>query len=321
MADAAGDDQELVRQLARGDQAAFNACYERYQGPIFRFAWHMSGNQTTAEEVTQEVFLRLIHKPKKFDAAKGTLAGYLFGIARNVMRRQMAASFLDVPLEDAELSENPAFAADSNVLWELDRQERLELLHRSVLALPAPYREALILCDLEEMSYPEAAAILDCPAGTVASRLHRARGHAEIARADREVRAMNPQRDTLSEALRELAATSPQASPELGARLQSEFTRHHVQRRRRRAAVVFGLAACLALGVYWLRPRGEVAKIKVVEPATQTAQAPPPAPKVARLRTPSFRHRSSQAQVQSREFIPAGTRTPVGLSYEGPRQA
>ena len=175
MADATRDDQELVRQLARGDQAAFHACYERYQGPIFRFAWHMSGNQTTAEEVTQEVFLRLIHKPKKFDAAKGTLAGYLFGIARNVMRREMAGSFLDVPLEDEQISEDPAFSIEADLLAELDRQERLELLHKSVLALPATYREALILCDLEEMSYPNAAAILDCPEGTVASRLHRAR--------------------------------------------------------------------------------------------------------------------------------------------------
>jgi len=175
MADAAGDDQELVRQLARGNQAAFSLCYERYHGPIFRFAWHMSGDPTNAEEVTQEVFLRLIHNPRKFDPAKGTLPGYLFGIARNVMRRQMAANFLDVPLEDAELAEDPALATDSDVLAELDRQERLELLQKSVLALPATYREALVLCDLEEMSYPEAAAVLACPPGTVASRLHRAR--------------------------------------------------------------------------------------------------------------------------------------------------
>jgi len=175
MAHATGDDQELVRQLARGDQAAFHACYERYQGPIFRYAWHMSGNRTNAEEVTQEVFLRLIHKPKLFDAAKGTLAGYLFGIARNVMRRERAATFLDVPLDDAERAEDPSLMAEPDVLGELDRQERLELLHKSVLALPAAYREALVLCDVEEMSYPEAAAILECPEGTVASRLHRAR--------------------------------------------------------------------------------------------------------------------------------------------------
>jgi len=174
MAHAASEDQELLRQLAKGNPAAFHTCYERYQRPIFRFAWHMSGNQSTAEEVTQEVFLRLIRKPKKFDAAKGALAGYLFGIARNVMHRQMAASALDVPLAD-EFNDDAAFAAETDLLAELDRQERLDVLHKSVLALPATYREALILCDLEEMSYPEAATVLDCPPGTVASRLHRAR--------------------------------------------------------------------------------------------------------------------------------------------------
>ena len=87
----------------------------------------------------------------------------------------MATDYLDVPLEDQELLDDPALCAEADVLSELDRQERMELLHKSVLALPALYREALILCDLEEMSYPEAAAILDCPPGTVASRLHRGR--------------------------------------------------------------------------------------------------------------------------------------------------
>lgn len=175
MAHAASDDQELLRRLARGNRAALQECYERYQGAIFRFAWHMSGSQTRAEEVTQEVFLRLIHKPLKFDPAKGTLSGYLFGIARNVMRRQMATSFHDIPLEDEQIGDDPALSIEPDMLLELDRQERLELLQKSVLALPSAYREALILCALEELSYPEAAAILECPEGTVASRLHRAR--------------------------------------------------------------------------------------------------------------------------------------------------
>jgi RNA polymerase sigma-70 factor, ECF subfamily len=151
MANAASDDQELIRQLARGDEVAFHLCYERYQRSIFRFAWHMSGNQTTAEEVTQEVFLQLIHKPKRFDAAKGTLAAYLFGIARNVMRREMLASSMDVPLEDELADNDPAFGVEASALSEIDRQEKLELLQKTVLALPATYREALVLCDLEEM--------------------------------------------------------------------------------------------------------------------------------------------------------------------------
>jgi RNA polymerase sigma-70 factor, ECF subfamily len=176
MAQSPNDDQELLRQLAKGNEKAFGTCYERYQGPIYRFAWHMSGNQANAEEVTQEVFLRLIDNPRKYDPARGSLAGYLFGIARNVMHRQFEASRLDQPLKDEMLDGDDAtVAAEPDLLWELDRQERLEHLHKSVLALPELYREALVLCDLEEMSYPEAATILKCPPGTVASRLHRAR--------------------------------------------------------------------------------------------------------------------------------------------------
>ena len=176
MAHAPSDDQELLRQLAKGNPAAFGACYDRYQGPIFRFAWHMSGDQAQAEEVTQEVFLRLIDNPRNYDPAKGTLAGYLFGIAHNVLRRQLGSRRLDVPLEDDALDrDNTGLTTEPDILSELDRRERVELLHKSVSALPEPYREALVLCDLEEMSYPEAAAILNCAEGTVASRLHRAR--------------------------------------------------------------------------------------------------------------------------------------------------
>jgi RNA polymerase sigma-70 factor (ECF subfamily) len=176
MGHAPSDDQELLRQLAKGNPAAFSVCYDRYQGPIFRFAWHMSGDHASAEEITQEVFLRLIDNPRNYDPAKGSLAGYLLGIARNVMRRQMGSSRLDVPLEDdAADCDETGLTTEPDVLSEVDRRERLELLQKSVAALPEPYREALVLCDLEEMSYPEAAAILNCPEGTVASRLHRAR--------------------------------------------------------------------------------------------------------------------------------------------------
>lgn len=176
MAQPPSDDQKLLRLLAKGDRAAFSACYERYQGPIYRFAWHMSGNQATADEVTQEVFLRLIDQPRNYDPAKGTLPAYLFGIARNVMHQQMQADRLSVPIEDELLeSQEAKFASEPGFPLAMDRQEQLESLRKSVLALPEPYREALVLCDLEEMSYPDAAHILQCPPGTVASRLHRAR--------------------------------------------------------------------------------------------------------------------------------------------------
>ncbi len=175
MAQAPGDDRDLVRQLAKGETSAFAACYERYQGPIFRFALHMSGSPTTAEEVTQEVFLRFMQQPRNFDPGAGSLGGYLIGIARNVLRRD-PASGAEVSLGDhLPAEDDPALSYESSVPSDLDREQALAWLRRAVLALPPTYREALVLCELEELSYAEAATVLQCPPGTVASRLNRAR--------------------------------------------------------------------------------------------------------------------------------------------------
>jgi RNA polymerase sigma-70 factor (ECF subfamily) len=175
MAEQPTNDQELLRQLAKGNEAAFNAAYERYQGPIYRFVLHMSGNAATAEEITQEAFMVLIGNPKGYDPAKGTVAGYLFGIARNLTRRALEQRRHDVPIMDDGAESGLAFASDLDQLEELSQTEQLDLLRSAVLALPEQYRETVVLCELEEMSYDRAAEILECAPGTVASRLNRAR--------------------------------------------------------------------------------------------------------------------------------------------------
>src|SRR6266567_3088468 len=176
MAEQGTDDQELLRQLAKGNSAAFHAAYDRYQGPLYRFVLHMSGNGATAEEVTQETFMVLIGNPKGYDPTKGSVAGYLFGIARNLTRRTLVQRQHDVPLSDDPGEEDAAaFASDLDLLEELSQAEGLERLRKAVLALPEQYRETVVLCELEEMSYDNAAEILQCAPGTVASRLNRAR--------------------------------------------------------------------------------------------------------------------------------------------------
>ena len=154
MADAPSADQELLRQLAKGNETAFLSLYERYQGPLYRFVLHMSGNSATAEEVTQEVFMLLMKKPKGYEPEKGSLAGYLFGIARNLARRIMQRSRLDLPIDDETFAVEgePALASDLDVLAELSNAELIECLRRAVLALPEQYRDVVALCDLEEMS-------------------------------------------------------------------------------------------------------------------------------------------------------------------------
>ena len=176
MADSLSVDRELYRQLAKGRVEAFSALYERYQGPIFRFAWHMSGNSATAEDVTQEVFMLLIRNPKNYDPEKGSVAGYLYGIARNLTRRRLERGRFDEPLAEEWAEGNESdLASDTDLLGDLTRSELLACLQKAILGLPEPYREVVVLCDLAEMSYPDAAAVLECPPGTIASRLHRAR--------------------------------------------------------------------------------------------------------------------------------------------------
>jgi RNA polymerase sigma-70 factor, ECF subfamily len=176
MAQSPSDDLELLRQLTRGSESAFEALYEHYQGPIYRFALHMSGNTASAEEITQEVFMAVISKPKAYDPAKGSVAGYLFGIARNLMRQRMQQSMHDVPLVEESAEEDAGCTADDiDLLEELSQSESLVYLRKAVLSLPEAYREVVVLCELEEMRYPDAAAILKCSPGTIASRLSRAK--------------------------------------------------------------------------------------------------------------------------------------------------
>src|SRR5215471_10159185 len=166
MAESPPNDQQLLRQLARGDESAFSALYERYQGPLFRFALHMSGNSAIAEEVTQEAFMLVIANRKNYDPAKGTVAGYHFGIARNLTRRSIEQRCHDVPIADEEIVEEADNTGDElDLLAELSRAESLEYLREAVLALPEQYREVVVLCELEEMTYPEAAAVMQCSEG------------------------------------------------------------------------------------------------------------------------------------------------------------
>jgi RNA polymerase sigma-70 factor (ECF subfamily) len=169
-------DDELLMRMRSGDEQAFVALYRRRQAAIYRFALHMSGSATVAEDATQEVFLALIREQCGFDPQRGTLSGYLFGIARKLVLRHMERGRPDVALEtDLESSALPQLMVDDDPLADLIDREGIEALRRSVLALPRRYREVVVLCDLEEVDYGEAALVLGCPIGTVRSRLHRAR--------------------------------------------------------------------------------------------------------------------------------------------------
>src|ERR1700678_3082349 len=97
------DDAVLLRRMLAGDEDSFTLLYRRKHPAIYRFALHMSGNSSVAEDVTQEVFMALIRDAKRFDPARGTVGGSLYGIARNHLRKRWQQDRRLVPLGDEDM--------------------------------------------------------------------------------------------------------------------------------------------------------------------------------------------------------------------------
>jgi RNA polymerase sigma-70 factor (ECF subfamily) len=171
-------DSELVRTMIGGDKEAFAELYRRRQRDVYRFALHMSGAPDLAEDVTQEVFMVLMREAKSFDETRGSVNAFLLGIARNHVLRRQKRDRPFVMLDESNSDQNGESIIGASVgaqLEVLTQNEEIVLMQKAVLSLPAHYREVLVLCELQEMSYAEAAGVLGCAIGTVRSRLHRAR--------------------------------------------------------------------------------------------------------------------------------------------------
>ncbi|HEY3840208.1 MAG TPA: RNA polymerase sigma factor [Bryobacteraceae bacterium] len=163
-------DGDLIRLMMAGNQEAFGAIYERWGSSVYRFALHMSGDHHIAENVTQDTFMTFVRRPVLFDATRGPLVSWLLGIARNMTRRALGAA-----ADEDALDESTDLASPSDILQDLTRRETIDAVRQAVVSLPPAYREVIVLCDLQEIDYRDAAALLECPVGTVRSRLHRAR--------------------------------------------------------------------------------------------------------------------------------------------------
>lgn len=174
--DAPPDDQ-LLGRIATGDPEAFTALFRRRHGAVYRFVLHMTASPAIADDVTQETFLAVMRDAQRFEPGRATVMAWLCGIARNHVRRRLQRDrghqSLDIGGDDLEL--DARLATDDDPLGDLTRAERLAALREAVLTLPLRYREAVVLCDLQELSYADAATAIGCAIGTVRSRLHRGR--------------------------------------------------------------------------------------------------------------------------------------------------
>jgi RNA polymerase sigma-70 factor (ECF subfamily) len=170
-------DEELLQQMMAGDEGAFIVLYRRWQSNIYRFALRMCNSEALAEDVTQEVFMILMREGGRFDPGKGSLSAYLYGIARFQVLRKMQRERTMVSMDDDESEVTDEMIATSfDPLLDLARAETVQSVRDAIGVLPVHYREVVVLCELHEMSYAEAAAVLGCAIGTVRSRLSRARG-------------------------------------------------------------------------------------------------------------------------------------------------
>ena len=168
-------DPELLRLMLSGDEESFALLYKRRHGGIYRFVLQMCGSPQVAEDITHDVFLFLMKDGHVFDATKGSVSSFLFGVARNYVLRRFRGDHATVPLETEDDEGFDQVLNEPSPLEDLTKAETIEGVRRAVLSLPERYREVVVLCELQELSYGETAEILGCAIGTVRSRLHRAR--------------------------------------------------------------------------------------------------------------------------------------------------
>ena len=158
----------LVRRAADGDTEAFRTLFDTHNAPIFRFAYRLTSSVDVAEDIAQECFVRLIRSPA-FDPERGSMRQFLYGIARNLVRQRQYAQGREVGWDD-NAGEEPTVHIDP-----MEFAELATAVQAAILALPPLQREAIVLCEFEELSLDQAAEVVGAKVGALKARLHRAR--------------------------------------------------------------------------------------------------------------------------------------------------
>jgi len=185
------DDRELVERFQRGDESAFDTLVRRHSGRAYAIAYGLLGNREDAEEVAQDVFIRIYRALHKF-RGDSEFSTWMYRIATNLAKNKYrwnksrgskVTDSLQAPIDgtdgsDAlyrEVSDGRMAPDEAIQVAELERRTREEMAK-----LPEVYREALMLRNVKELSYEEIAELLGCKIGTVKSRINRAREELRI---------------------------------------------------------------------------------------------------------------------------------------------
>jgi RNA polymerase sigma-70 factor, ECF subfamily len=167
----------LLARMKQGEEQAFVQLYRRHRDSVYRLALLYTGAPERAADVAQETFVHFMTRPGQYDPLRGTLGAWLCGVARNLSRRAMGGR---EDATDPEALANDAAPHEDHVdhdtpLVRVLRGEAAEHVRRAIARLAPHYRDVLILCELSELSYAEAAQVCGIEIGTVRSRLSRAR--------------------------------------------------------------------------------------------------------------------------------------------------
>ncbi len=165
------DDTALLGRARTGDETAFSQLFARHQRQVFRYATYMGGADA-ADDIVQDTFLAVLRQKDRTDAVSGSVIGYLIGIARHLIMKRRAEAWPATPAIENAVD---VPSAEPSAFERLVMSESVDHVRAAVKTLPPAYREVMVLCELEEIDYADAAAIMQCPLGTVRSRLHRAR--------------------------------------------------------------------------------------------------------------------------------------------------
>jgi RNA polymerase sigma-70 factor (ECF subfamily) len=176
-------DAQLVERCLAGDDAAWEDLVKIHTRRIYAICYRFTGSEHEAQDLAQDVFLRVFRTLKSFRAGEGSFVVWLTRLTRNLLIDHYRRTRLDRQSDSLEdqlpmLEEKTAMSARADGM--LAGREASELLRSALVKLSPELRETVILRDLEELEYREIAKILDVPEGTVKSRLNR--GRAELAR-------------------------------------------------------------------------------------------------------------------------------------------
>ena len=174
------EDGELARRCASGDEEAWTVLVGRFQRKVWHVAYQFTGRADEAEELTQDIFLHLLSALRTFDAS-GSLPAWLQRVARNYAidhyRRRRRERSMVVDGEESE--ELVAVARDTtggnDPHRSLEEKDLAAFLRQVIDRLPSELGQAVILRDLQAMTYEEMASFLEIPLGTVKSRINRGR--------------------------------------------------------------------------------------------------------------------------------------------------